>query len=416
MEKRKLQLQGFYPMIYNYNGQLVQLSHNYTSETNFKQIPQAKRNQTPRSFPRALHIEEVNSNPPIKLTIDLNNDIKPRKKGNLKTSEEETYLAEMKSIETTAQTQNTTLDVETKYKSFYDKVSEYRKKNLKILSSATPKSVKRELVLPSSSKIISTTTKYISEVPIQSTTEFVAKTEQSSQYGSDIELSTSYSQIYSYDSTTIESIITSTTDNSNDKTTILNDDGTTTQSAQETDSTLEIEHFEFSTVYNSYETTTAETTLMTTEISDTDDSTTPTAITETPFEPSNEMFLTDDGFSTVDSGEFGTTTPFQPSDELYLADDGFNTVTPAKFSSIGQMSFFSDSSVDKFEDEYKMDQLALNSIERIKTLKRFNGNEKMVLRSIFRRKWKDIRKELKDLQKITNDGDPNVMHILDNSK
>lgn len=404
-------------MIYSYNGQLVQLSHDYTSEMNFKKIPSAKRNQTPRPFPRALRIDEVNSNQPIKLSIDLNNDIKPRKKGNLKTLEEDNYLAETKSIETTAKTQSATLDVETSYKSFYDKVFEYRRKNLKILSSATPKSVKRELVLPSSSERISTTKKYISEVPIQSTTEFVAKTEQSSQYGSDISLSTSYTQMYSYDSTTIEIIITtSTTDSSNDKTTILNDDGTTTQSAQETESTLEMEYFDFSTVYNSYETTTAETTLMTTEISGTDDSTTPTAITETPFEPSDELFLTDGGFSTVASAEFGTKTPFEPSNELFLADDGFNTVTPAKFSSIDQMSFFSDSSVDKFEDEYKMDQLILNSIDRIKTLKRFNGNEKKVLRSIFRRKWKDIRKELKDLQKITNDSDPNVMHILDNSK
>lgn len=409
MEKRKLQLQGFYPMIYNYNGQLVQLSHDYTSPTNFKKISSAKR----RPFSRALHIKEVNSNQPIKLTIDLNDDIKPRKKGNLKTSEEETYLAEMKSIETTAQTQNTTLDVETSYKSFYDKVSEYRKKNLKILPSATFKSVKRELIFPSSSERISTNTKYISEVPIQSTTEYIANTEQNSQYGLDIRLSTSYAQIYSYDSTTIES--TTTTDSSNDKTTILNDDGTTTQSAQETESNLEMEYFEFSTVYNSYETTTTETTLMTTEISGTDDSTTPIDITETPFETSNELFLADNGYSTV-SAEFGSKISFEPSDEVYLADDGFNTVTPAKFRSIGQMSFFSDSSVDKFEDEYKMDQLALNSIERIKTLKRFNGDEKKVLRSIFRRKWKDIRKELKDLQKITNDGDPNVMQILDNSK
>lgn len=63
--------------------------------------------------------------------------------------------------------------------------------------------------------------------------------------------------------------------------------------------------------------------------------------------------------------------------------------------------------IDHFHDEYKMDQLILTLVQRIK-LDDFTADEKQVIESILRRKWKDIRKEVNNFKDISNDNDDSV--------
>lgn len=61
---------------------------------------------------------------------------------------------------------------------------------------------------------------------------------------------------------------------------------------------------------------------------------------------------------------------------------------------------------DAIEDEYKSDSNNRRQIDRI------DGNKKSFSRSISRRESKDIRKEVNDIQSITNDDDPVLMRML----
>lgn len=109
-----------------------------------------------------------------------------------------------------------------------------------------------------------------------------------------------------------------------------------------------------------------------------------------------------------------TIKPNTDSDSMdYIADAGVeNKFDKSLGTTLNEMSFFSDSnSDDKYQDEYKMDQLTPFLIQRIK-LNRFTSDEKQILRSIFHGKWKSIRKEVKDLNYITNDNDPILLEIL----
>lgn len=126
-------------------------------------------------------------------------------------------------------------------------------------------------------------------------------------------------------------------------------------------------------------------------------------------------------------------TPIRIMDKLnddlnsmdYVADAGVENIRSKSLGTLNEISYFSDSNNynnnnyidndnnnnDKYQDEYKMDQLTPFLIQRIK-LNRFTRSEKQVLRSIFIGDWKAIRKEVKELEYITNDNDPILMEIL----
>lgn len=89
----------------------------------------------------------------------------------------------------------------------------------------------------------------------------------------------------------------------------------------------------------------------------------------------------------------------------YVADASIINVSQ---KSLGVMSYFSDVKNDRYQDEYKMDQLTLLSIQQL-TLNRFTDNEEQIMRSMFRSKWKAVRKEVKDLQHITKEEDRTVL-------
>lgn len=384
MYKRQLQLKGVFPMVYNYNGQMIRMYSNQNLEFAASVRDSAERNSQYRSGKQIKKLEPYQ--PEIfKSMTEFKN--KFRKKGDLKVSKNTKKDTKRQEIALT--TTEMPMDVSNK-QDFIRRILDLRNKNL--LQGTASKTVKRNSGYPTPklNDIVKTSTptnnmKYsddVSNTVFQSSTEATGKTEHSQEI--------TESTFQSSEFTTVESVTMSTIDYFSDNT-MQNDDGTTLN-AQESASTLKVEQSESATVDYSYETTTMATTLMT------------------------QTSVTDERTPSIDST---TDVPIETpnNNEFYVSDAGIpNVAATNTFASLGQMSYFSDSNFDRFEDEYKMDQLTQHSFGRI-NLKKFRGDEKKVLRPIFRRKWHEIRKQLKDNEHATNDNnDPILMEILNNGK
>lgn len=387
MYKRQLQLNGVFPMVYNYNGQMIRMFSNQNLEFAASDRDPGERNPQYRS---SKQIKDLDPYQPeiFKSMTEFRN--KFRKKGDLKALEnttEEQDTTKMQEIVFTTTEMPMSIS---NNQDFIRRILDLRKKNL--LQRTTSKPVKRNsgFPMPEINDSVKTSTsinnmKYsdnVSNTAFQSSTETTRKTEHLQEI--------TESTFHSFEFSTVESVTMSTMDSLSDNT-IQNDDGTSLN-AQEMASTLKVEQSEPVTVDYSYETTTIATTLMT------------------------QTSVTDESTPSIDQT---THVPLETpnNDELYVSDAGIPNVTATKtFASLGQMSYFSDSNFDRFEDEYKMDQLTQHSFGRI-NLKYLSADEKKVLRSIFRRKWHEIRKQLKDSEYTTNDNnDPILMEILNNGK
>lgn len=450
MYKRQLQLRGVYPMMYNYNGQIIPMYSN--QEFNVPQnTGRSHRSEPPKhdlyagtAFHRkrtGKRLEESSRNQFTAPFDEKKN--KSRRKGDLTGKADNSKYSIEKRLRDAVARMHVGTTISTEKPTVLSKKRDLSKQNSRrqvnqyqierTTSPSTPKTtVKIDLSTALPRQVVSTsptttttttmttttTTPTTTTMPTTTTTttttttkptittkattttnnvensntissqSFPSATETTTQFqyhsSSDmIPMSTEFTEIDTVDMTTMdittmESVTESTTETLDDK--LVQNDGTTLN-VPDTMRTLNVEENQFSTLTDYYEMTTEPmTTVFTTETS-----------------------LVDHSTQLIEA---------QNIDEL---DVNLNVAENAVVGKLDKMSYFSDTNFDRLEDEYKMDQLTPDLIQRIK-LKNFSSNERKVLRSIFRRKWQHIRNEAKDLENFTNDNDPILMEILDNGQ
>lgn len=347
--KRKLQLQGLYPIVYNDHGKMVRIYINRKSApsdshqagtVNRVDAPKVKKRMGKKLRYTKSH-QQVNSLPAIS---KLNQ--KPTESNPIE-------ITTAKMIQFTTEKSNIN----------FRKDSEVKRNDLSayISTSTLQPNVVTSYEAEQATTIPTTARMTLFEEVSTTTDNFFSSTiESASTYQPDLAHYIESSE--AYESTTVDS---STHDN------LMT---TTTESiGQETDSDASLQTSTHSSIDQFTEAAL--------DLRETVAPTTPALIDETP-----------------DIGSMD-----------YAADDAL------AHDSVGSVvkidSFFSDSAHDKYPDEYKMDQLILTPMFRINQHP-FSTNEKQVLRSLFRPKWKAIKKEVENLQTISNDVDPVLQELM----
>lgn len=398
--KRKLQMQGVYPIVVMQNGKLVRMfvnrrldsSNGKQHSSSIREEVRVKKEQT-MSQRRGKSIRHTNLN---QLTLPLEAN-KIKRKDQLNT------MQKLKSM----------LNNES-YKRIIESMTTER--SIKMTSMVTIPSS------PASTTLQTTTTMKMDSKPtiplaeVEMTGETYTSTYEAKEIvnSNTVQSTTSNDRDYEDSSDVVMSttIGSSTTTNESN----LNSSEMSLMISTESSSTTTTVLPDITTTYD-FET--SEDTIQTSEQQA--DSSKPHIYTSTA------VYTSDWSTTSMASDSFETTTLLtQDIDEItiflknfdettdsmdYVADESIVNVPTESYKTIKEMSYFADDNFDSIQDEYKMDQLASMLVQRVK-LNQFTANEKLILRSMFRNKWQQIRKEAQDLRIISKDNNSNFMKIV----
>lgn len=379
--KRKLQLEGVYPIVVMQNGKMVRIYVNHKPDlSNDKQSFSSKTERTKRKTTlnkrQSKRIRQVKLNQQL-LSPQMN---KIKRSGQ--------FVEER--LATTTST-STTTEKSMKMVSMGKWIYDQQFSSITINSPQTVNTMKEgslHIEENKTTKVTETTASGVEEVhhkfKIKSIIENIV---QNNGDSSDVNTSTTTDSITSITESDLSSTEMSST-LSSDTTTIAATTQSNIGTIHSTESVANIIEQQADSSTSKSETHT---------IDYTRDSNTISTVSDNYYETTTLMTDSIEGFTRKIENSVETLDTMD-----YVADDGaVNIPKQSHISKLDEMSFFSDDISDQFQDEYKMDQLTSLLIYRMR-LKQFNANEKQVLRSMFRSKWKEIRNEVKDLRFINN--------------